>query len=157
MTLRTHGGHLSDADVSTLDGIITAMYECISGPRGKPGEWDRDRKLHHPRALLVPAKQVPGRPAAGVMNLDEFIASRGPFVEQNDFYEVEIGRQEFRFGVIAHVLSAYEARTAPAPGGTLLGRGVNSIQLMHDGERWWILSTVWDNEREGVKLPRELA
>ena len=73
-----------------------------------------------------------------------------------DFYEVEIARQEFRFGDIAHVLSAYEARTAPAPAGKVLRRGVNSIQLMHDGERWWILSTIWDNEREGVTLPPEL-
>ena len=157
MRKKAREDQLSDADVSTIDGIITAMYECISGPKGTPGQWERDRKLHHPRALLIPAKQAPGRPAAGVMNFDEFVASRGPFVEENDFYEVEIGRQEFRFGVIAHVLSAYEARTAPAPGGKLLGRGVNSIQLMDDGSRWWILSTVWDNEREGVTLPPELA
>jgi hypothetical protein len=147
---------MSDADFATIDGIVTAMYESISGPKGTPGQWGRDRSLHHPRALLIPARQAPGGPAAGVMDFDEFVASRAPYLAENDFYEVEIGRKEFRFGVIAHVLSSYEARTAPAPAGKVLRRGVNSIQLMHDGTRWWILSTLWDNEREGVQLPEDL-
>ena len=143
---------MSDADFATIDAIITAMYESISGRKGEPRQWDRDRTLHHPKALLIPAKQAAGGPAAGVFDFDEFVASRAPYLDATDFYEVEIGRQEFRFGVIAHVLSSYEARTAPAPAGTVLRRGVNSIQLMHDGERWWILSTLWDNEREGVRF-----
>jgi len=147
---------MTQRDFATIDGIVTAMYECISGPKGTPGDWERDRSLHHPKALLVPAKQAAGGPAAGVFDFDGFVASRAAFLAENDFYEVEIGRQEFRFGVIAHVLSSYEARTAPAPGGKVLRRGVNSIQLMHDGERWWIVSTLWDNEREGVTLPPEL-
>jgi len=147
---------MTQRDFATIDGIVTAMYECISGPKGTPGDWERDRSLHHPKALLVPAKQAAGGPAAGVFDFDGFVASRAAFLAENDFYEVEIGRQEFRFGVIAHVLSSYEARTAPAPAGKVLRRGVNSIQLMHDGERWWIVSTLWDNEREGVTLPPEL-
>jgi hypothetical protein len=147
---------MSDADFTTIDGIIAAMYESISGPKGTPGDWERDRSLHHPKALLVPVRQAPGGPAAGVFDFDEFVASREGFLASTDFYEVEIARQEFRFGDIAHVLSAYEARTAPAPAGKVLRRGVNSIQLMHDGSRWWILSTIWDNEREGVQLPPEL-
>ena len=147
---------MTQPDFATIDGIITAMYESISGRKGEPRQWDRDRTLHHPKALLIPAKQASGGPAAGVFDFDEFVASRAPYLDATDFYEVEIGRQEFRFGVIAHVLSSYEARTAPAPAGKVLRRGVNSIQLMHDGERWWILSTLWDNEREGVTLPPEL-
>ena len=147
---------MSDADFSTIDGIITAMYESISGNAGEARQWDRDRALHHPKALLVPVRQAPGGPAAGVFDFDEFVASRAPFLASTDFYEVEISRKEFRFGAIAHVLSAYEARTAPAPAGKLLRRGVNSIQLMHDGKRWWILSTIWDNERDGMTLPPEL-
>ena len=147
---------MTHADFATIDGIIMAMYESISGRKGEPRQWDRDRTLHHPKALLIPALQAPGGPTAGVFDFDQFVASRAPYLDATDFYEVEIGRQEFRFGVIAHVLSSYEARTAPAPAGQVLRRGVNSIQLMHDGKRWWILSTLWDNEREGVTLPPEL-
>jgi len=69
-------------------------------------------------------------------------------------HEIEVSRREWHFGAIAHVLSVYEARRAP--GGELLRRGVNSLQFLNDGERWWILSCVWDNEREGVALPKDL-
>jgi hypothetical protein len=148
---------MTNSDVTSIDGIIRAMYESISGKAGEPRQWDRDRALHHPKALLIPARQASGGPGAGVFDMDGFVASRGPFLEANDFYEVEIGRREFRFGAIANVLSSYEARTAPAPAGKVLRKGVNSIQLMHDGERWWIMSTLWDNERDGVELPKDLA
>jgi hypothetical protein len=148
---------MTSSDFTTIDGIIRAMYESISGKKGEPRQWERDRALHHPKALLIPARQAPGGPAAGVFDMDGFIASREGFLASTDFYEVEIGRREFRFGAIANVLSSYEARTAPAPAGKVLRKGVNSIQLMHDGERWWILSTLWDNEREGVALPKDLA
>ena len=33
------------------------------------------------------------------------------------------------------------------------GRGINSIQLFHDGDRWWVVSVLWDNERPGNPLP----
>ena len=142
---------MSNSDAVSIDSVIRAMYETISGAAGQPRQWERDRALHHPKALLIPARQAKGGPAGGVFSYDEFVASRAPFLEANDFYEIEIARREFRFGAIAHVLSFYEARKAP--GGELLRRGVNSIQLMHDGERWWVMSVLWDNEREGVRLP----
>jgi hypothetical protein len=142
---------MTNPDAVSIDSVIKAMYETISGPKGQPRQWERDRALHHPKALLIPARQATGGPAGGVFSFDEFVATRAPFFDTNDFYEIEIARKEFRFGAIAHVLSFYEARKAPE--GELLRRGVNSIQLMHDGERWWVMSVLWDNEREGVSLP----
>ena len=144
----------TNPDVVSIDAILKAMYETISGRAGQKRDWERDRALHHPRALLAPVRQASGGPAAGVFTFDEFVASRAPFLEANDFHEIEVARREWRFGAIAHVLSVYEARRAP--GGELLRRGVNSLQLTHDGERWWILSCIWDNERDGVALPADL-
>jgi hypothetical protein len=146
---------MQNPDTVSIDAIVKAMYETISGPAGQPRQWERDRALHHPGARLMPTRKLDGSGvAAEVYDIDGFIASRTPFFESNDFYEIEIARREFRFGSIAHVLSAYEARKSPA--GEILRRGVNSIQLFHDGERWWIISIIWDNEREGVRLPEEL-
>ena len=142
---------MTNPDAVSIDSLMKALYETISGKAGQPRQWERDRALHHPKALLIPARQAKGGPGAGVFSFDEFVASRAPYLEANDFYEIEIARKEFRFGAIAHVLSFYEARTAP--GGDLLRRGVNSIQLLNDGERWWVMSILWDNEREGVRLP----
>jgi hypothetical protein len=145
---------MTNPDAVSIDSLVKALYETISGSAGQPRQWERDRALHHPKALLIPARQAKGGPSGGVFSFDEFVASRAPYLEANDFYEIEIARKEFRFGAIAHVLSFYEARTAP--GGELLRRGVNSIQLLHDGERWWVMSVLWDNEREGVRLPDDM-
>ena len=144
---------MQNPDVQSIDSIIKAMYETISGPAGQPRQWDRDRALHHPDARLIPTRPIGGAggPEAQVMDFDGFVASRTPYFETNDFYEIEIARQEFRFGSIAHVLSAYEARKSPE--GELLRRGINSLQLFYDGTRWWIISCLWDNEREENPLP----
>ncbi len=148
-------------DAASIDGVIKALYESISGYAGAPRDWERDRALYAPGALLIPMRPPTASPAgaasgaAEMLDIDGYIASRTPFFESNDFFEVEIARREFHFGAMAHVLSVYEGRDAPE--GKILKRGINSIQLFHDGERWWVASILWDNEREGVSLPEEFA
>ncbi len=74
-----------------------------------------------------------------------------PFFAQNGFFEVETAQRVERFGQVAHVWSRYDARPAP-DSDVLLKRGANSIQLFHDSERWWVVSTIWDNERDGLRF-----
>jgi hypothetical protein len=69
------------------------------------------------------------------------------------FYEWEIHRVVQRFGSIAHVWTTYIESDSPQ--GETRGRGINSIQLYFDGERWWITSWVFDSEREGSEIPAE--
>jgi hypothetical protein len=142
-------------DVESIAGIVKAIYEVISGPAGAR-DWDRERTLMHPGVRLMPTRRGPdGSPTVEILDTEGFIASRTPFFAANDFYEVETGQRVERFGDIAQVWSAYEGRRAPE--GEVLFRGVNSIQLFHDGDRWWVMSVLWDNEREGNPLPAELA
>jgi hypothetical protein len=143
-------------DVESIEGIVKALYEVISGPAG-PRDWDRERTLIHPAGRLMPTRPRPEGSGAGVEVFDTegYIASRSPFFAANDFHEVETGHRVERFGNVAHVWSAYEGRRAPD--GEILFRGINSIQLFHDGDRWWVMSVLWDNEREGNPLPAELA
>jgi hypothetical protein len=144
-------------DAVSIDAIIKALYESISGPAGAPRQWERDRALYAPGALMIPMRPPSvtkdGRGAAEILDFDGYVKSRTPFFAANSFYEVEIARKEFRFGAMAHVLSAYEGRETP--NGKLIKRGINSIQLFHDGTRWWVVSIMWDNEREGVELPED--
>ena len=144
----------TDEDVASIDGVIRALYEVISGPAGAARDWERDRKLFFPGARLVPTRPRPeGGAVADVFDMEGYIASRTPMFEKDSFFETELARRTFVFGNIAHVLSSYELKRAPD--GKPFVRGVNSIQLFHDGERWWIISIIWDNEREGVRLPEE--
>lgn len=90
-----------------------------------------------------------GQPRAEVVNVESYILNVEPFFANNDFFEIEIDQRVERFGQVAHLWSRYEARSAPdAP--QLLKRGANSIQLFHDGSRWRVVSTLWDNERNGL-------
>lgn len=142
-------------DLTTIDDVVATLYRSISGPAGVPRDWDTERALLHPEARLMPTRPLPdGGAAVDVFDLDGYIASRTPFFAAGDFYEVEIGRREWRFGSIAHVLSAYEGRRTPD--GPAFFRGVNSIQLFWDGARWWVMAICWDNERDGVALPPDL-
>ena len=141
-----------DPDVATIDGVVRALYEVISGPAGAPRDWNRDRKLFYPGAKLAPTRPKPdGGGIVDFFDLEGYIASRTPMFEKDSFFEKELARREFVFGNIAHVLSSYELSRAPGEKPFL--RGVNSIQLFHDGERWWILGMSWDNERPGSPLP----
>jgi hypothetical protein len=142
-------------DAVSIDAIITALYESISAP---PGACSGARpRAPRAGALMIPMRPPSvtkdGRGAAEILDVDGYEKSRAPFFAANSFYEVEIARREFHFGAMAHVLSVYEGRDAP--NGTILKRGINSIQLFHDGARWWVASIMWDNERDGVALPEE--
>lgn len=139
-------------DALRIDTLVRAVYACISGAAGAPRDWDRFRALHRPEARSLRTVIDPdGKPRAESFGVEEYIANVSPFFAQNPFFEVETGQRVERFGQVAHVWSRYEARTEP-DGGTLLKRGANSIQLFNDGSRWWIVSTIWDNERDGLRF-----
>lgn len=136
-------------DVSTLDGIIKAYYEVVSGPTG-PKQTERDKSLHHPMAnVVVTGITLTGEPFVRSMSLKEFHLN----VPADAFYESEIHRIVETFGNITHVWSTYESRDQL--NGPVTGRGINSIQLYHDKDRWWILNWAYDSERNSNPLPEK--
>jgi len=143
------------SDVSSIDAIVTAAYDSISGPAGEKRNWDRERSLYYPGARLIPtAKPVTSdewqvtsenKIAPQILDIEGFIARVEPFFKENGFYEKEVARRTEQFGQIAHVWSTYESRhnaDDPEP----FMRGINSIQLFHDGSRWWIVTIYWQQE-----------
>jgi len=134
------------ADVSSIDAIIHAMYEVISGPAGQAREWERFRSLYYPGARLVPIVSLEDHAAqARVLSPEEYIRRVEPIFAKEDFWERETRRECQTFGRMAHVLSFYESLRDP--GGPPFESGVNSVQLVNDGSRWWILSVVWNTAR----------
>lgn len=145
---------MHDETLEQLAALIEEFYAIISGPAG-PRDWSREREILHPQARLMrTGAGEGGRPWIKVMSLDEYVADTAPFFAAGDFHEIEVARRVDRFGNWAHVRSVYEARRSPGDP-ELLKRGVNSIQLFHDGERWRVVSVLWDNEREGVEVPSD--
>ena len=140
-----------EADVATLDGIIRAYYEVVSGPAGVPRDTARDQSLHHPEArAIITGVDETGIPFIRNLTLREYheLAGRGGYPA---FYEEEIHRTTQRFGNVAHVWSTYSWRRSLE--GPVEGRGINSIQLYYDGTRWWITAWIFDSERAGNPVP----
>ncbi len=143
----------NEKDISTLDGIIEAYYEVVSGPAGESADRARDHSLHYAGALVgITSVDQAGTPTIRLMTLDEYHdASGGPRAAA--FYEREVHRIAETFGNVTHVWSTYEYRDTPD--GTPTGRGINSIQLYNDGSRWWITSWIFDSERPGNRIPAQ--
>jgi hypothetical protein len=143
----------SPADVESLDGLVHALYDVISGPAGQARDWDRMRSLFIPGARLIPSgPNAEGVFGHAVWTVDEYIERSGPFLEQNGFFETEIGRRTDQWGSLVQMFSAYDSRRTPEDPEPF-ARGINSIQAMHDGERWWIVTVYWTSERPDNPIP----
>ena len=164
------------ADVASIDAIITASYDGISGPAGKKRDWDRERSLFFPGARLIPTAMkaggedvdpstaLPPSQSSGaasrtnlmphILDVEGFIARAEAFFQNSGFYEKEVARRVEQFGQIAHAWSTYESRHSendPKP----FMRGINSFQLFHDGKRWWIVNIYWQHESPEHPVPEK--
>lgn len=141
------------SDTESLDAIILALYETVSGPAGEERDTPRMRSLFMPGAHLVRTTIADdGTPQARMMDVEAYARDTADFFRRNSFYEIEIARRTDLFGNIAQVFSTYEAHN-DLGGGKPFKRGINSIQLFNDGKRWWVVNMLWDNEREDNPLP----
>ena len=89
-----------------------------------------------------------------VLDVEGYISRSSKFLEEQGFFEREVARRTEAFGHIAHVFSTYEGRHKADDPKPFL-RGINSIQLMNDGKRWWIVSVFWEAESPQVPLPEK--
>lgn len=132
-------------DVASIDGILRAYYEVVSGPEGGVVDVARDRSLHHPEAwVAIAGRDSAGVPRVRVMSLAEYHGDNRPRTQ--GFFEWETGRTVQASGAMTHVWSSYAS--ARTPGGEPYDRGVNSITLFHDGSRWWIMGWMFDSAAE---------
>jgi len=143
-------------DVQSIDSILAATYDVISGPAGKKRDWDRFRSLFYPGARLIPTGKRQGETEvrARVLSPDDYVQRSAPFLEKEGFFERGVSNKVDHFGNIAHVFSTYESRhneADPQP----FQRGINSFQLVNDGKRWWIMTIMWQGETPEIPIPAE--
>jgi hypothetical protein len=140
------------ADVQSIDAIMVAIYASISGPAG-PRDWDRLRSLMLPNGRLTESMlDEQGRNTLRQWSIEQFIAETSPLFATQPLYEKALVNKVQRFGNVAQVFTSYASRSAP--NAKPFQRGINSMQLVYDGKRWWVLSILWDIERPGNALPK---
>ncbi len=140
-------------DVASLDNILTALYASISGEKGEARDWDRFHYLFTEEARLIPSgKNKEGVVNYRIMSPMEYVEGSGKRLEENGFFELEIHREVAEYGSLVHVFSTYESYRSKLDE-TPFARGINSIQLLNDGNRWWVMHIYWLGETEALLLP----
>ncbi len=143
------------ADVASMDSIIKALYDVISGPIGQKRDWDRMRSLFVPDARLGATLRTRSENIKYFgFSVDQFAQMADQIMTEKGFFEREVHRHVDTFGNMSQVFSTYESRWK-ADDAKPFERGINSIQLMNDGKRWWIVSIFWQGEDDKLKLPDE--
>jgi hypothetical protein len=150
----------NSSDVDTVDHLVTSLYDVISGPAGKPRDWDRFRSLFLPdgRLGVVRPETAATRDAAArkgdavLLTPDMYVQRDDPYFKTHGFFERSIANRVEEFGNLVHVWSTYESRHAESDSQPFT-RGINSIQIVHAQGRFWVASILWEEERPGLTLP----
>jgi len=141
---------VSAADTESIDSVVHAVYDVISGPAGTR-DWARFKALFADGARLIPVRNTPQGGAPAPSTPDEYAERAGAGFAKNAFYESEVARKLEVFGNIAHAFSTYESRRAP--GEKPFARGINSFQLVKVGDAWKVMTILWDSERPTNPIP----
>jgi hypothetical protein len=150
--LDMHGTPATDDDRAAIDALLKALYEVISFDEGGEPDWQRMRSLFSRNARIT--RITPdGTDYLDLSGFQELAKESFDLGVYTRFFEIEVLRDERRFGGLAHVLSAYETRHSPSALEPF-ARGVNSLQLIREDDGWKVLSLFWDEER--VDNPLEL-
>jgi len=145
----------NESKVQTLDSTLETLYSVISGEIGEARDWELFRFLFLPDAKLIPAgKSEDGTFQARYMTVEDYINTAGSYLVENGFFEKEIHRTEQSFGTITQVFSTYESFRSEKDTEPFM-RGINSIQLLNDGERWWVVNIYWTQETPLNQIPKE--
>lgn len=156
MAQTTETKEANPADVASIDSIMKAVYDVISGDAGKPRDWERFRTLFHKDARLIPSGKNPNTNVVGATALtpEQYIERASPRMAKEGFFEREVAKRIEIYGNIAHVFSTYESFHSLSDKKPFM-RGINSFQLLNDGKRWWVVTIFWQGETADNPIPKK--
>ena len=139
--------------VQTLDSTLKTLYGVISGEKGEARNWELFKYLFRSEAKLIPSgKNKEGITGTRYLSPDDYIKASGQWLLDNGFFEKEINRVVHSFGNITQVFSTYESFNSEDDAKPFM-RGINSIQLLNDGKRWWVVNIYWTQETKENPIP----
>lgn len=141
-------------NVRSVNAIIQTLYDVISGPVGKDRDWDTFRSLFASDARMYIA--YPSKDSGTVLHTfspDDYVERNKTRLADIGFNEFEIHRTTESYGAITHVFSTYESHFTNVKNEEDTVRGINSIQLFNDGNRYYILTICWDANAKNIPVP----
>ncbi len=140
--------------VLSVEAIVNAAFETISGPKGEARNWDKYRELFFPEARMYSTRVMHTSSIVNGLSVEDFIAAESKYLQSSGYFETPINMKIEQFSNIAQVRSVYEARRGSKDAPPYL-RGIYSIQLVKTGGRWWILNMLWQTEDPTNPIPDE--
>ena len=151
------------ADVATMDSIIAAVYDVISGPPGKR-DWDRMRSLFHPGARLIPTSARPaGEAVSRILTVDDYIQQRvddqvdGFYLRRVNEYSKKVKQGEafsLVFGALALVLGVISATAKfgwTAGWVAVIGTSVAAVVAYQSAARYQFLVVTYEATANRLK------
>lgn len=144
-----------EANAQTVDSIVKSIYSVISGEEGEKRDWALMRYIFHPEANMV-GNYIgeDGKKQIIFLSPEEYIKTYSESMESRDLFENEVQREIQTFGNMVHVLSTFRTfrkKDDSEP----FKEGISSIQLFHDGNRWWVVNMYWKNATPDTPIPLE--
>lgn len=140
-------------DVASLDAIVAAVYDVISGPPGER-DWNSFRSLFTPDGRLIPIFKKPdGTFGHRVLAVEDYVKNGAEYFRKEGFFEREVARKTDQFGQLAVIFTTYASRHTADLNEKPFARGINSMTFYNDGKRWYCLSIIWDSERPDNPIP----
>ena len=140
-------------DTKSVDAVIKALYEVISGPKGQERNWPRFKNLFTEDAKMLAMVKSGEELRSFRLTPEDYVQRSGPFLVDNGFFENEIHRDSHSYGPICQVWTTYESRLG-SKDAKPFDRGINSVQLVQDKGRWWIQSITWAGESAAGPIPK---
>ncbi len=141
------------ANVSSIDSIVSSIYQVISGKKGEDRDWELHKTIFHPEARII-SNYVDenGEYQISFLTVDEYMEKYRTYFKNINLYEKDSNREIEIFNNMAHVFSTFESYKSPDDPDPV-NIGTASIQLYNDGERWYVLNMYYKNETEKDKVP----
>ena len=142
-------------DVDTVEHLLAAVYDVISGAKSQPRDWDRFRSLFYPgMARMISSGRNPtGNIIVRSSTPEEYVTRATSFFDTDGFYESSVANRIELWDHMAEAWSSYEGRHEK--GGVPFARGINNFQFVHDGKRWWVLTIYWEGEDPTHPIPEK--
>ncbi|WP_299782514.1 hypothetical protein [uncultured Formosa sp.] len=141
--------------VKSLETTIGTLYLSLSGDKKEKRDWDLFKYLFKEDAkLITTGVDYENKLQAKYMTPAEYVKTSKSWMLKNGFHEKEIHRIVHTFGNITQVFSTFEAYHSEEDKEPFM-KGINSIQLLFDGNRWWIINLLWANETKDKPIPSE--
>lgn len=144
----------SSENLSTVDGIIHALYDVISGPVGEERNWNDFRNLFAENARMYVA--VPDKDKGATLSFvtpEDYAERNKTRFADIGFNEDELYRITNTYGAGTQVFSTYESHFTNKNGEEEITKGINNIQLYFDGDRYYIVSIFWDANAKNIQVP----